>query len=978
MKKLYTYIIGILSIISFPFIVNAQTNNTISGNVRGSLEKQSLPAVSVIVKGSDIGTYTDDRGNFKIRGVQKLPVTLVFSSVGFADKEIAVTSASQSVRVLLDPVSALPAEVTVSASRLPESVLESPVTFERVSGANIRNAAAVNYYDMIANLKGVDIVTSSLNFKTPSTRGFNGSGNLRLNQLVEGMDNQSPGLNFSVGSMIGLTELDVENMELLSGASSALYGPGGMNGTLLINSKNPFKYQGLSVQVKEGIMHVGDDALKASAYHDFGLRYGRKLSEKFAFKIGGQYIQAQDWVGSDYRNYNRGNNPAKGNVIEGDRTTDRNYNGVNVYGDETSVDLLSGLKKFAAATPVLGVINLTGYGDFPLQTSEILRPYIGSTSISVSSFNVSRTGYKETDVIDPETKNVRISGGLFYKITPDVEASLSANWGSGTAVYTGSDRYNFKNFKIAQYKAEVRHKNWFVRAYTTREDAGKTYNSGATTQLFNEAWKSSTIWYPQFGQALIQGSAAAYGKAVGQAYAAALGEGQSPSQAAAAAQLAAPSGVSANQTDIFNAARSFADMGRPEAGSAIFRQKFDSVANRPINNGGGLFLDKSSLNMVEGQYNFSEAVKVAEVLVGGNFKRYVLNSEGTIFADTAGHIGINEVGAYALVSKRFFNDVLKLTASGRYDKNQNFKGRFTPRFSAVITVAKNNNIRLSYQTAYRFPSTQNQWINLVIGGGIRLIGGLPQLREHYELNTNSGYTIESAQKFLESAAVGRPDPALLVKQNFGEYKPESVTSYEAGYKTLINGRLLIDLYGYYSKYQNFIGRVTVLQSATKTPAGLFDPATTNIISVSVNSAQKVDTHGWGLSGEYALPNNFSVNANVYSDEITNVPLDFVAYFNTPKYRANIGLSNRGFLYKKRAGFTIQYRFQDAYKYENDFGAGDVDAFSTLDAQINFKFPAIKSMIKFGATNLTNHYYITAFGNPRIGALYYASYAYNIF
>ena len=127
---------------------------------------------------------------------------------------------------------------------------------------------------MVTSLKGVDVTTSSLTFKTPTTRGFNGSGNTRFNQLVDGMDNQAPGLNFSVASIIGLSELDVDNIELLSGASSALYGAGGMNGTLLINSKNPFKYQGLSVLVKEGIMHVGANSQRAaSPYHNWTMRW---------------------------------------------------------------------------------------------------------------------------------------------------------------------------------------------------------------------------------------------------------------------------------------------------------------------------------------------------------------------------------------------------------------------------------------------------------------------------------------------------------------------------------------------------------------------------------------------------------------------------------------------------------------------------------------------------------------------------------
>lgn len=937
--------------------VSAQNNTIINGNVRDSLKNEKLPAVSIVLKGTGVGTYTDENGNFKITSIKGLPVTLVISSVGFGSKEVVIKSTSSAVQVKLNSVSALAQDVTVSASRLPERIIESPVTVERISSANIRNSPALSYYDIVGTLKGVDIITSGLNFKTPSTRGFNSSGNLRLNQLIDGMDNQAPGLNFPVGSMIGPTDLDVESMELLGGASSALYGPGGMNGTLLINSKNPFKYQGLSAQVKEGVMHIADEARSASPFHDISFRYAKALSEKFAFKVGMQYIYAKDWVAQDYSNFNRGNNPATGKTIEGNRANDPNYQGVNVYGDETSLDVRG------KSTPFLqGVIASSPN---PAQLSSILAPYLNPGG----SIFVSRTGYKESDILDPTTKNLRISGALHYKITPAVEASLGANWGSGTTVYTGSDRYNLKEFRMAQYKLEFKHKNWFLRSYTTQEDAGKTFNATALTQLFNEGWKRSYnpsnpfgSWYPQYAAVFATAAATTFQ----QAFAAAIGAGQSQQQAAATAQ-----GVMLANTAAFHtAARNYADQGRPEAGTPQFKSIFDSVAARSISNGGGLFVDKSALYMTEGQYNFSDKVKFAEVLVGASFKQYVLNSGGTIFADTAGHINISEVGASVLVSKRFFNDVLKLTASGRYDRNQNFKGHFTPRFSAVIAVAKDNNIRLSYQTAYRFPSTQNQWINLIIGGGIRLIGGLPQLRDFYNFTNNPVYTVESVQAF---GATG--NPALLVKQPFGEYKPESATSYEVGYKTLINGKLLIDAYAYYTKYENFIGRITALQSSDGTPRGL---ANYKIYSVSVNSTEKVNTQGWGVSAEYLLPNNFGINANAYSDQIKNVPANFVTYYNTPKYRVNLGFSNTGFLYKKRIGFALQYRYQDAFYYQQDFGSGNVPAFNTLDAQINFKMPAIKTMVKFGASNLTNHYYVTGFGNPAIGGLYYASIAYNVF
>jgi hypothetical protein len=294
-----------------------------------------------------------------------------------------------------------------------------------------------------------------------------------------------------------------------------------------------------------------------------------------------------------------------------------------------------------------------------------------------------------------------------------------------------------------------------------------------------------------------------------------------------------------------------------------------------------------------------------------------------------------------------------------------------------VRVAKDNNIRLSYQTAYRFPSTQNQWINLGVGTAT-LIGGLPQLREYYRFNTNPVYTPESVAAFGASAASGNPNPSLLQQQQFGEYKPESAKSFEVGYKSLIAEKVLIDVYGYYSQYENFLGRIAVIQSKNGNPLGTLSASTRNAYSVSVNSPTKVNTQGWGVSVEYALPKNFYVNANAYSDDIKNVPKGFLSMFNAPKFRTNIGFSNTGMGPKNRFGFNLVARYQDEVYFEGDFGTGQVPSFFTVDGQVNYKFPQSKSMIKLGATNLFNNYYQTAFGNPEIGGLYYVSFGYNIF
>src|SRR5690606_10582753 len=126
--------------------------------------------------------------------------------------------------------------------------------------------------------------------------------------------------------------------------------------------------------------------------------------------------------------------------------------------------------------------------------------------------------------------------------------------------------------------------------------------------------------------------------------------------------------------------------------------------------------------------------------------------------------------------KKLANDRIKLTGSLRYDKNENFEGRFTPRFTGVFTVAKNNNIRLSYQTGFRIPTTQNQYIDLEVRSKTRIIGGLPELVNKYNLNTNKGYTQASFQKFRQTL-----NPADLEQYTFGELKPERVQAYEIGY-----------------------------------------------------------------------------------------------------------------------------------------------------------------------------------------------------
>lgn len=480
---------------------------------------------------------------------------------------------------------------------------------------------------------------------------------------------------------------------------------------------------------------------------------------------------------------------------------------------------------------------------------------------------------------------------------------------------------------MGQYKFEVKAKNWFVRAYTTQENSGDSYNATIAAQFFNEAWQPSTNWYPIYTSAFTQNMAAG--------------------QTVYASHLAA---------------RAAADANRP-TGPIYTKQLFQQIVQTPIGRKvpglsgveGAMFLDRTSLYSLEAQYNLTDALGLAktktEFLVGGNLREYVLNSQGTLFADTAGNIKIKESGAYAQLSQKLFNDIVKLSVSGRYDKNSNFDGRFTPRASAVIKLAKDHNLRMSYQQAYRFPSTQNQWISLVIGGSTILSGGLQQMIDYYKLNSSPVYSVTGSVI------------------TFKPIRPENSSSYEFGYKGLISKRLLIDAYFYFATYKDFITTANGLQVATGKK-----------FSVAQNADGTVKTNGWGASVEYLLPANYSVSANVYSDQISDQPSDptFVSYFNTPKTRLNLGLSNSGLSCNPRIGFNVTYRWQDSFNYEGTFAVGQVPSAGVVDGMISYKFPAIKSLVKVGASNVFNHYYINGLGNAQVGGIYYVSFAYNVF
>jgi outer membrane receptor protein involved in Fe transport len=915
------------------FCVSSYAQTTVKGNVSDQ-NGQPLPGANIIVVGTSSGAVTDFDGNFTLTTSQNPPFTLRASSVGFETQNQEVTSNNQTINFTLQEGNELD-EIVISASRTPERIFESPVTVERFGLKEIKNTASADFYDGLENLKGVDVNTNSLTFKSINTRGFATFANNRFMQLVDGMDNATPALNFPIGNLVGMIETDVQSVELLPGAASALYGANAFNGILFMTSKNPFDHGGISAYYKQGI--TSQEEAGDNSYTDFGIRIAHKFSDKFAAKANFGYLKGTDWVA---------NNLDDKNLDGGTRTTNRNYNGINVYGDEVSQN-------------IKGVaVILEGLGVLPAGANALL-----------PSENVSRIGYAERDLTNYNAESVKADWGLYYRPwATDFEIQYVGKVGTGTTLYQGLNRYNIDNFFQQQHKLEFRNDNFFLRGYVVADKAGDSYDMLFTGINVLNDWKDHSTWFGEY---------------VGAYFLSTLG------------------GATSDQAHAAGLAQ--AETGRYEPGTPEFEAAFNRSINDPDLRTGSKFQDASKYYHADANYNFSHLIDFAEIQVGGSYRQYSLNSFGTIYTDFDGPIDYSEYGVYTQIQKKLElseSMELKLTGSIRYDKSEFFDGFYSPRISAGLTLNQNHNIRASLQTGFRNPTTQDLFIGLDSGAGF-LVGSSPDNLNRWVRDlpvsgpgqalgqpatiTQTGeapYTNSYTASSLEAFAASGGNPAVLEVANPDLIKPEQVTSAEVGYRGKLD-KFIIDMSVYYNSYKDFISQQAVAAPlyGTAGDGGLSVLAIANGdfqgYSAYTNAEADVNSYGASIGISTKIFGNFDLSGNY-----TYAKLDFdqdrfpnfVTNFNTPEHKFKASFGNTELF--KNFGFNIAYRFSDDYYWENTFATGLVPEFHVVDAQINLRVPSFKSIFKAGATNLLGDEYFTAVGTGQIGSMYYVSWTIN--
>lgn len=966
MKKVY-HIIIMLALAGAQ--AYGQGSVTISGKFTDRETQETLAGVNIIVKGTVLGTITDSQGSFKLTIKGSLPVTLSASFVGYRTLEVPVTSADQAIVAELEPSALLGEEVVVTASRVEESQLKSPVAIEKLDTRAIRETPAPSFYDALENVKGVQMTTSSITFKVPNTRGFNIPNNFRFVQLADGVDMQSATLGVPLGNAIGPTELDIESVEITPGAASALYGMNAINGMANLTTKSPFLYQGLSLYQKTGVNHVDGIDYDPSVLTESAIRYAKAFNDKFAFKINASYLQATDWRGNTTTDQNPNTTPSTGNPSypELNVTDHPGYDAWNKYGDDS--------------------------GSNQVTVSGITYPQDGAGN---QSFTVRRTGYWEKDLVPGKVDNIKFDAALHYKVGKNAELSYAYRFGMLDGLFQRGNKIQLDNAYVQNHKLELKGANYLVRSYVSIENTGDSYNLKPLSDNLDLSHLSNNAWRDKFKAAL-------------------------QSEINAGTDLA----------EAMRRARTVADAGRAEPGTQQFTQLKDSITRNNnwdhisslpygTKTGGAWLRQMSRMYHTDAQWDLSKKVKVVDLLVGADLRIYEVIPDGNNFVDFSrpvaernvalenGSFGNNvyytKYGFFAQASKTFFQEKLKVFGSLRLDHNLEFDPKVNPRIAVVYTVAEKHNFRASFQNGFRFPSLFEA-LSFVNNGNVRRVGGLSYINDGLNYLDNS-YTLTSINTFNAAlnadvkAGMSTNDAALknrdlLQVTNLSTTRPERINSFEVGYKSvLLNNSLVIDFDAYTNQYDGFLGQVEVSVPYLPDATGKYpdpakqlqvgtDDAVISMIQanrtprqsryrVYTNAKNKYNNYGSSLGITYAFYKKFTIAGNVnYNNIRTNAQSDvFVTGFNTPKFATNLSFSNREVV--KNVGFNVVWRWQESFLWESPLANGTIPAYSTMDAQVTYRLPLIKSSIKLGGTNIFNHRYIQYAAGPTIGGLYYVS------
>jgi iron complex outermembrane receptor protein len=646
-------------------------------------------------------------------------------------------------------------------------------------------------------------------------------------------------------------------------------------------------------------------------YFDGQFRYAQRLGSRWAIKLTGSYLTAKDWIAENYDAQKTSGLV----VVNNPAGSGLGYDAVNRYGD----------------------VGFTFSRD---PTSPTYGGALGGRTVFMP-------GWTERELIanDDRATLYRVIPSVSYLLTDKIKATIQFERAQGTNTVQSTVRLRAKNFATNQYRFALEGDRWFVRAYQTQDFGNGTYNLAYLGGFMQNAIDPAT------GVSYAAGYFGRYAQAYNQAY---YANGNNDALALATAQAAAAPAQLGAGTELFNTLRT-------------------NLKNNDTPGQGARIGASSRLNDLSAQYNFR--LPFVDLVVGGAYREYRLDDSGRLFETTEGKGSRNyEYGGYAQLTKSVFSDHLKLAAAGRLDKFKNFGQAFSPRASVVYSLGNNkqHNFRASYSRAFRAPTQYDQYVNIDLGAAVS------------KGNVGAGYQGYSTALGgnLGSIATSANPVAELAKYavNIAPLRLEEANSFEVGYKALAGEKLVVDLSYYRSYYRDFVvgsqpligntdgSRPTFAQVVAAASSGFQNPQlSTRVLVVSGNLDLLVRSQGALASITYSVNRSLNLTGNYALNVLLNSESE-VPFYNTPKHKFNVGASGA---LTRQLGYSLNYHWAAGHRYYSTFADGNLATYQSLDAQVYYAVPKIKTTFELGGSNLLNSTNVQLYGGPQIGQLIYA-------
>ena len=811
-------------------------------------------------------------------------------------------------------------EVVVTASRLPLAFMKSPVSIELLSQRAIRQSPAPSYFDAIENIKGVQLLTSSLGFKVYNTRGFANPTNVRFVQLVDGVDNQAPHIGAAIGNALSPSDLDVEQVELIPGTASALYGMNALNGMVNILSKSAFDYQGLEIQQKTGVNHLGDANTDAHIFSESSIRWAKAWNSKWAVKANFGYLTGYDWVSDNQQDLNPNGNSSLG--LTG--TSNPAYDGINTYGNESSN------RK---------TITLGG-----------------------KRYSVARTGYSEKDIADFSIKNIKADVTLAFRPTQHLEIAYTYRMGVLDNLYQRTNRFRLDNYQINQHSLSLKSKSLLLRAYLTTEDTGDSYNIRSIAENIDRNFKTDDQWFKDFTTQFNTQTAS----------------GKSVQEALQLARSQADAGRPQPHTSEFDAlVKKLGAINNWDLGAAL------RVKTWMYHTEGQWNLSEHVLKKVSEQAGIHLLTgfdyRNYEVYPDGNY--FINPTEPGKNLNYYKYGAFLQTSKELFQEKLILNFTLRADKNQYFNWkwNPRFSAVFMPTTDHSIRFSYQNGYR--FPSIFEAFSNVNSGGVKRVGGLPIMSQGIFE-NSYFKTSIDAFQAAVTNDVNTKGVTVNQAielNKKLLVKNDYSYIKPEQVNSLELGYKgNWLDKRLFVDVDFYYNNYQNFMAQVEVsipkaqLTNPDSLAYYLNDKNKQDRYRLWTNSKSKVYNYGASVGIRYRIYQQFVWNGNVSFAKLdrkeTNDGLEEA--FNTPTWILNAGISNRQLI--NNLGFNINVKWQDAFLWQSSLATGTVPAYASLDAQLTYALPTLKATLKLGGTNITNQYYYNFLAGPSVGGFYYLS------